>query len=44
MSQPEEVGAKIIEVNSCPSMLVYDDLASAEQLGFIDKYLDFLAK
>lgn len=43
-SSPEDVGAYIIEVNSCPSMLVYDDLGSPEQLGFIDKYLDYLAK
>lgn len=43
-SKPEDLDAKIIEANNCPSLTVYDDLNSPDQLALIDRYLDFVAK
>lgn len=43
-SQAEDLDAHIIELNTCPSLLVHDDLGSPEQLAIIDRYVDFLAK
>ncbi len=41
-STPEELQAKVIEVNSCPSLTHYEDLNSEDQLMAIDKYLDYI--
>ncbi len=34
---------RIIEVNTCPTLTVYEDLKSSEQVEVIDKYLDYVA-
>ncbi len=41
-SSPEDLQAKIIEVNACPSLTHHEDLKSPEQIQAIDKYLDYL--
>lgn len=38
----ETLSAKIIEVNSCPSLAMYEDIDSPEQKELIDRYLDSL--
>lgn len=39
----EDLDPKIIEVNECPMLTMYDDLNSPEQHRVIDLYLDYLA-
>lgn len=41
-STPKELNAKVIEVNSCPSLTHYEDLGSPDQLLAIDNYLNYL--
>ena len=42
-STPEQLAAKIIEVNACPMLTMYEDLRSDEQNTLIDAYLNYLA-
>lgn len=34
---------KVIEVNTCPTLTMYEDLQSPEQVAIIEKYLDYVA-
>ncbi len=40
----ESLSPKIIEVNECPMLTMYEDLQSPEQSAVIDRYLDYVAK
>lgn len=42
-STPEQLQARIIELNECPMLTMYEDLYSPQQLALIDKYLDYIA-
>lgn len=39
----QDLQPKVIEVNECPMLTMYDDLNSPEQHEVIDRYLDFVA-
>lgn len=39
----EDLQPKVIEVNECPMLTMYDDLNSPEQYEVIDRYLNFVA-
>ena len=39
-----QLNPSIIEVNECPMLTMYEDLASPEQARVIDKYLDLVAE
>lgn len=41
---PEDLGAKIIEVNECPMLTMYDDVDGPEQSAIIERYLDHVAR
>ena len=38
----EDLNPKLIEINECPSLTMYEDLRSDEQIAIIDRYLDFI--
>lgn len=40
-TKQEDLSVKVIEVNSCPGLVQYEDDSSAEQIGLIDRYIDF---
>lgn len=40
----DDLEAKIIEVNNCPSLPMYEDLDSVSQIALVDRYLDYVAK
>ncbi|OVE79528.1 hypothetical protein BVY00_00180 [bacterium G20] len=42
-SPKERIKPVVIEVNNCPSLVMYEELHSPEQNALIDQYLDYVA-